>query len=173
MGCHNWGNSETIQISATELMACQDWCILMCCLLCITTDKALTLDLISPNPLWRKYRNSVVRIDSSINSEPNLRLPANFSKLSCPLLFKSWKEKIAFCRCWSQQYGISMFTKKNVSPSLQFRERRIAQEKELLTKQNEWSNSELKSKTEELAKLRKEKVLHGSNILYTYCTHTL
>ena len=34
----------------------------------------------------------------------------------------------------------------------------MMQEKELMEKQSEWLNNELKSKTDELAKLRKEKV---------------
>ena len=41
----------------------------------------------------------------------------------------------------------------------QFREKRIEQEKELLQKQNTWLGDELKTKTDELIKLRKEKVL--------------
>lgn len=42
---------------------------------------------------------------------------------------------------------------------LQFREKRIEQEKELLQRQNKWLSEELKSKTDELVKLRKEKVI--------------
>ncbi|CAH3021550.1 unnamed protein product [Porites evermanni] len=41
--------------------------------------------------------------------------------------------------------------------SFKFREKRIEQEKELLQKQVTWSNEELKTKTEELVNLRKEK----------------
>jgi len=41
---------------------------------------------------------------------------------------------------------------------LQFREKRIEQEKELIQKQNTWLSEELKTKTDELVKLRKEKV---------------
>lgn len=40
----------------------------------------------------------------------------------------------------------------------QFREKRIEQEKELIQRENKWLSEELKSKTEELVKLRKEKV---------------
>lgn len=40
----------------------------------------------------------------------------------------------------------------------QFREKRIEQEKELIQRQNKWLSEELKSKTDELVKLRKEKV---------------
>ena len=40
----------------------------------------------------------------------------------------------------------------------QFREKRIEQEKELIQKQNTWLSDELKAKTDELVKLRKEKV---------------
>lgn len=42
---------------------------------------------------------------------------------------------------------------------LQFREKRIEQEKELIQRQNKWLSEELKSKTDELVKLRKEKVI--------------
>jgi len=41
--------------------------------------------------------------------------------------------------------------------SLKFREKRIEQEKELIQKQNTWLSEELKTKTDELVKLRKEK----------------
>ena len=44
----------------------------------------------------------------------------------------------------------------------QFREKRIEQEKELVQKQNTWLSDELKAKTDELVKLRKEKVLVAS-----------
>ena len=44
----------------------------------------------------------------------------------------------------------------------QFREKRIEQEKELIQKQNTWLSDELKAKTDELVKLRKEKVLVAS-----------
>ena len=48
----------------------------------------------------------------------------------------------------------------------QFREKRIEQEKELMQKQNSWLSDELKTKTDELVKLRKEKV--PVVILYLY-----
>lgn len=40
----------------------------------------------------------------------------------------------------------------------QFREKRIEQEKELIQRENKWLSEELKRKTDELVKLRKEKV---------------
>ena len=54
----------------------------------------------------------------------------------------------------------------------QFREKRIEQEKELLQKQVTWSNEELKTKTEELVNLRKEKVpvhLHSEKLEQCTC----
>nr|XP_055058370.1 nucleoprotein TPR [Misgurnus anguillicaudatus] len=51
--------------------------------------------------------------------------------------------------------------------SIQYREKRMEQEKELLQNQNTWLNSELKSKTEELSKLSREK---GKEILELKCS---
>ena len=48
---------------------------------------------------------------------------------------------------------------------LQFREKRIEQEKELIERQNKWLTEELKSKTDELVKLRKEKVQITINLV--------
>lgn len=41
---------------------------------------------------------------------------------------------------------------------LQFREKRIEQERDLIERQNKWLNEELKNKTDELVQIRKEKV---------------
>ena len=46
----------------------------------------------------------------------------------------------------------------------QFREKRIEQEKELVQKQNTWLSDELKTKTDELGKMRKEKVIFREKI---------
>ncbi|XP_073732494.1 nucleoprotein TPR [Misgurnus anguillicaudatus] len=51
--------------------------------------------------------------------------------------------------------------------SIQYREKRMEQEKELIQNQNTWLNSELKSKTEELSKLSREK---GKEILELKCS---
>ncbi|XP_060686286.1 translocated promoter region b, nuclear basket protein isoform X2 [Hemiscyllium ocellatum] len=51
--------------------------------------------------------------------------------------------------------------------SVKYREKRLEQEKELLTNQNTWLNAELKTKTDELLKLRREK---SNEILELKCS---
>ena len=50
--------------------------------------------------------------------------------------------------------------------SVKYREKRLEQEKELLTSQNEWLSTELKNKTDELLSVRKEKVKLWNNSKY-------
>ena len=43
----------------------------------------------------------VGRIETLTNSDPNSRLPANFSTLYFPKQLLIWKEKIVFDLCWA------------------------------------------------------------------------
>ena len=55
-------------------------------------------DLNSPNLPWTKSRDSVGRIGSLTNFNPNKRSPAKFSVLHHTLLAINWKEKFVFGR---------------------------------------------------------------------------
>ncbi len=62
---------------------------------------------------------------------------------------------------------ILLFERFTVFLSHQYREKRMDQEKELLQNQNTWLNSELKSKTDELYTLSRDK---GKEILELKCS---
>lgn len=62
---------------------------------------------------------------------------------------------------------ILLFERFTVFLSHQYREKRMEQEKELLQNQNTWLNSELKSKTDELYTLSRDK---GKEILELKCS---
>uniref|UniRef100_A0AAR2K8W8 Nucleoprotein TPR n=1 Tax=Pygocentrus nattereri TaxID=42514 RepID=A0AAR2K8W8_PYGNA len=88
-------------------------------------------------------------------------------KLPCMCELKRLSDKLAETSATKNELQLKLDELQSSELSIQHREKRMEQEKELLQNQNTWLNSELKSKTDELLSVTRDK---GKEILELRCS---
>uniref|UniRef100_A0A672T0U3 Nucleoprotein TPR n=1 Tax=Sinocyclocheilus grahami TaxID=75366 RepID=A0A672T0U3_SINGR len=105
-----------------------------------------------------------MRIVLLYNVRDNAR--GNYESLTCHDL-KRLNDKLVETNTIKMELQLKLDELQSSEVSIQYRKKRMEQEKELLQNQNTWLNSELKSKTDELYALSRDK---GKEILQLKCS---
>uniref|UniRef100_A0A8B9J840 Nucleoprotein TPR n=1 Tax=Astyanax mexicanus TaxID=7994 RepID=A0A8B9J840_ASTMX len=101
------------------------------------------------------------------NSKEHQTVKEENIKLSESKDFKRISDKLVETSAARNELQLKLDEIQSSELSIQHREKRMEQEKELLQNQNTWLNSELKTKTDELFRLTRDK---GKEILQIKCT---